>query len=170
MTTITPPVPGHDQDDLRVLLVEVEGQRCGLPVADVVELHAVVAMVPLPGAPSVVEGAIDVHGEVVAVLDLRARLGLPLRKPYLSDHLVVTRVGPRTVALRVDRALDLTAIPRSNIDSTDDLADTDHLTGVARLADGLVLIQDLATFLSAEEASALEQALDSAADEPKAHR
>ncbi|HUR18304.1 MAG TPA: chemotaxis protein CheW [Acidimicrobiales bacterium] len=156
---------GH-QEDLAILMVEVEGLRCGLPLSDVAELHPVVASVPLPGAPAIVDGAIDVRGSVVAVLDVRTRLALPRRQPLLSDHLVVSRIGPRTVALRVDRAVDLTTVPRSCIDSTEHLGGTAYLSGVARLADGLVLIHDLAAFLSADEAAALDEALAGAGDEP----
>lgn len=154
-------VPAHERD-LSVLVVEIGELRCGLPAADVVELHPVVATSPLPGAPRVVDGVVDVRGSVVPVLDVRTRLGLPVREPLLSDHLVVSRVGPRTVALRVDRAVELTAIPGSSIDSADDLAYGRHLSGVARLSDGLVLIHDLASFLKEEEAAALDGALEAA--------
>ena len=159
---------GDQENDLAVLTVEVDGMRCGIPLSDVVELHPVVATVALPGAPPVVDGAIDVRGTVVAVLDLRARLGCPSRESRLSDHLVVSRVGPRTVALRVDRALDLADVPRSCIDSADDVGDTSYLNGVARLADGLVLIHDLAAFLSDDEAAALDDALVGAGNGPGA--
>lgn len=157
MTDRAPPLP--QEGDLAVLTVEVGGLRCGLPMSDVIELHPVVASTSLPGAPPVVDGVIDVRGSVVAVLDLRFRLGLPRREPLLSDHLVVSRVGPRTVALRVDRALDLTNIAQGSIDSAEDLAGSKYLTGVARLPDGLVLIHDLASFLSADEAADLDYAL-----------
>lgn len=158
-------IRGDQEGDLAVLTVEVDGVRCGLPLTDVVELHPVVATVPLPGAPPVVDGAIDVRGTVVAVLDLRMRLGRPGREPRLSDHLVMTRVGARTVALRVDRALDLADIPRSCMDSAEDVGgDTSYLKGVARLADGLVLIHDVAEFLSDDEAAALDDALAGAAN------
>ncbi len=159
-TWMDPAIARHDEDELSVLLVEVHGVRCGLPVADVLELHAVVAVTGLPGAPAVVEGMIDVRGSVVAVVDLRARLGLPRRPPLLSDHLVVSRVGARTVALRVDRAVELTALDRSCIDRAEDLTDAPHLSGVARLDNGLVLIHDLASFLSGDEAAALDGALE----------
>lgn len=150
---------GHD-DGLAVLLVEVDRVRCGIPVTDVDELHPVVATAPLPGAPAVIDGAIDVRGTVVAVLDVRGRLGLTRRPPLLSDHLVVCRVGERSVALRVDRALELVSVPRHRIDEADHLDGGDHLSGVARLSDGLVLIQDLATFLSEVEAASLDGALN----------
>lgn len=149
--------------EFSVLVVEMGDLRCGFPAADVVELHPVVATSPLPGAPSVVDGVVDVRGSVVPVLDVRTRLGLPAREPVVTDHLVVSRVGPRTVALRVDRAVELTAIPGSSIDSAEDLPYGRHLSGVARLTDGLVLIHDLASFLSDDEAAALDGALQAAA-------
>jgi purine-binding chemotaxis protein CheW len=154
-------------DDLAVVVVEVDGLRCGLPAADVTELHAVVGATPMPGAPDVVEGVINVRGSVVAMLDLRARFGLPRRPPLLSDHLVMARVGRRLVALRVDRALDLLTVPRSAIDHAVASA-APHVGGVARLADGLVLIHDLATFLSREEAEVLDAALAEAGAEERA--
>lgn len=148
------------EEELAVLLVEIGELRCGLPAADVVELHPVVATAALPGAPVFVDGVIDMRGSVIAVLDVRTRLGLPPREPLLADHLVVSSVGSRTVALRVDRALELTAIPSGCIDSAEDLSSDRHLSGVARLADGLVLIHDLASFLSDDEAAALDYALE----------
>ena len=147
-------------DGLAVLLVEVDCMRCGIPAADVAELHPVVATVALPGAPAVIDGAINVRGTVVAVLDVRGRLGLTRRPPLLSDHLVICRVGERSVALRVDRAVELVSVPRHCIDEADHLDGGGHLSGVARLSDGLVLIQDLATFLSDVEAASLDGALD----------
>lgn len=148
------------EDGLVALLVEVDGVRCGIPAADVAELHPVVATVALPGAPAVIDGAIDVRGSVVAVLDLRARLGLVRRPPLVTDHLVICRVGERTVALRVDRALDLVSVPGGRIDAANHLDGARHLSGVAKLDDGLVLIHDLPSFLSAEEAAALQGALE----------
>ena len=147
-------------DGLAVLLVEVDCLRCGIPAADVAELHPVVATVALPGAPAVIDGAVDVRGSVVAVLELRGRLGLTRRPPLLSDHLIICRVGKRTVALRVDRAVELVSVPRHCIDEAGHLNGGRHLSGVARLSDGLVLIHDLATFLSEEETAWLDGALD----------
>ena len=163
---VDPGVALLQEDELPVVVVEVHGVRCGLPAPGVLELHPVVAVSPLPGAPAVVEGVIDVRGSVVAVVDLRARLGLPRRPPLLSDHLVVSRVGARTVALRVDRAVELTIVDPSHIDRPEDLTDAPHLSGVARLDDGLILIHDLDSFLSDDEARSLDGALEGLEGQP----
>lgn len=142
-----------------VVVVEVGGHRCGLPVEAVVDLHRMVGSVPLPEAPAVIDGVIDLHGTVVAVLDLRTRFGLSRRPASPSDHLVLVRLEDRTVALRVDRVLDLVTVPTSAVVAASTLLPGRHLRGVARLDDGLLLIHDVGAFLSDAEAAALDDAL-----------
>ncbi|MBW3615730.1 MAG: chemotaxis protein CheW [Actinobacteria bacterium] len=158
MTLSRRPVADLDER-LDVVVVEVGGVRCGLPAAEVVELHRVVLITPLPGAPAAVEGVVDLRGNLVPVFDLRGRLGLPRRPPILTDHLVFARVASRLVGLRVDRAVDLVGLSSSRIEKGLALAAAPYVSGVARLDDGLVLIHDLVTFLSAEEVAALDDAL-----------
>lgn len=169
-TWMDPGIAHPQEDELPVLLVEVHGVRCGLPAADVVELHPVVALTDLPGAPAVVEGVIDVRGTAVAVLDLRARLGLTRRPARPSDQLVLVRVLDRTLALRADRVLDLVDVPVAAVEPSLSSRDTAGLRGVARLDDGLLLIHDVEAFLSDDEMATLADAMsdlgDRGRDEP----
>ena len=151
------------QEPREVLVFEVAGQRYGLAVADVQELLRAVALTPLPRAPDVVEGAINLRGRAVPVLDLRRRFGLPPKPPEPADHLVVARAGGRLVALRVDRALDLARPAAEAVeDARAALPGTRYVEQVASFPDGLVLIHDLRTFLSAAEAAALDEAMPGA--------
>src|SRR5262249_18625738 len=69
-------VPGEPLD---VVVFEVHGRQYALPAGQVRELVRAVALVPLPGAPAVVEGVFNLRGKVVPVLDIRGRFGLPPR-------------------------------------------------------------------------------------------
>jgi purine-binding chemotaxis protein CheW len=140
-----------------LLTFDLGSQRCALVLADVVEVVRVVAMAHLPDAPPLVEGIVNLRGEVVPVFDLRARFGLAPKAVELSDHLLIARAGPRTVAIRVDCARALVEVDPRDIDRP--VTSGNALAGVAKLADGLALIHDLATFLSASEAQALDTAL-----------
>jgi purine-binding chemotaxis protein CheW len=74
------------QELREVLILEVGGQRYGLPVADVQELLRMVTLTPLPSGPPIVEGVINVRGKVVPVLDLRTRFRLPAKAADHTDH------------------------------------------------------------------------------------
>jgi purine-binding chemotaxis protein CheW len=64
------------------------------------------------------------------------------------------------VALRVDRALELALIDEGAVEAAEAvLPGVEYVAQVAHFPDGLVLIHDLRTFLSAAEADALAEAL-----------
>jgi len=143
-----------------VLVFRLAEVRYGIPAEDVVEVLAAVACVPLPKAPAIVEGIIDVRGRLVPVLDVRARFRRPPKPVELSDHLVVARAGPRVVALRVDEAHGLVGLAPPDVRSLSDVVPgAGHVAGVACLEDGLVLIHDLATFLTEAESEEIDGAL-----------
>jgi purine-binding chemotaxis protein CheW len=146
-----------------LVVFEIDGRRYGLPAADVREIVRAVTVSPLPGAPSVVEGLINVRGALVPVLDLRARFSMAAKDPSHTDHLLLSSAGTRLVAIRADRALDLAQVDPADVENpTAIVPDAQYLRGVAKLPDGLVLIHDLRTFLKDTEAVALDDALAAA--------
>ena len=151
-----------------LLLFELGGQRYGLPAADVRELLRAVAVTPLPHAPVLVEGVINVRGTLVPVLDIRARFHLPARPLEHTDHLIVAQAADRLVALRVDRALELTRLDPTAFERAEAVVPgVVYFAHLAKLPDGLVLVHDLNTFLSQTEADELTAAL-CGADSPLA--
>ena len=135
-----------------ILIFEVEGRRYGLPSSAVKEIVPMVSLVPLPEAPAMVEGVINIRGNVVPVLNARLCFGLPARTPLLTDHLIVGLAGDRQVALRVDRALDLVRVDGANIEESCSLfSEAQNRARVAKLPNDLVLVHDLDTFLTRGE-------------------
>lgn len=140
-----------------LVVFEIGGLRYALPAPAVSEVVRAVTVVPLPQAPPIVEGLINVRGALVPVLDVRTRFRLPPKAASHMDHLILAWAGPRLVAIRADRALDLARVEAGDIeDATTVVPDADYVSGVAKLSDGLVLIHDLRTFLKEAEAVALD--------------
>ena len=149
-----------EESSLEIVVFEVERRRFGLTLAQTNEVHRLPAVVPLPKAPAIVEGVVNLRGKVVPVLDIRARFRLPPKPGEPSDHLIAADAGGRLVGLRVDRVLDLASVAASDIEAAEALAEgIEYVAGVAKLADGLVLIHDLRTFLAEAEAEALDEAV-----------
>lgn len=143
-----------------VLRFDVGDLRCAVPLTHVREVQRAVAVTPLPGAPAIIDGVIDVRGAVIPVIDLGRRFGLPPRALRASQSLVLVWTGERMVALRADSVHWL-----EDLDSVD-VVDSSRLThgalevaGVARTAEGLVLLQDPEALLRQAEAESLDAAL-----------
>lgn len=131
------------------LVFLIDDQKFAFPSGEVVEVSPVVSITPLTLAHPMVEGVINYRGSVIPVLDLRAQFGLPVMAVRLHDHLIVAKSEGRLVAMRVDKALELTQVEEREIQPALGLvAGPPTLAGVARLSSGLVLIHDLAGLLS----------------------
>src|SRR5688572_17613003 len=86
-----------------IVVLTLDEQRYGLRLPAVERVVRSVFVTPLPKAPEIVLGVIDVGGEVVPVVDVRRRFRLPTREVGLTDQLVLARTARRRVALIVDR-------------------------------------------------------------------
>ncbi len=145
---------------MQILRFEVAGVGCALPAAEVRQVLRAVAVAPLPGAPPVVAGVINLRGLAVPVLDLRRRFGLPGRALHPDDVFVVAEVAGRAVALWADVAVGLADVDPAAVEPASTVvARPGYVGGVARLPDGVAMIHDLATFLSDAESGELDAAL-----------
>ena len=136
-------------------------QRYALPLMAVERVIRAVDVTPLPDAPPVVCGVMDMHGDVLPVLNIRGRFGLPDRKIDPADQFLIAQTTQRTMVLVVDEALGVIRVPRSAlIDAAQIVPGLDYVQGVVKLDDGLVLIHDLEKFLSMDEARTLDEAMD----------
>lgn len=143
-----------------ILVFAVDAHRYALPARDIDQIVRAVAVTALPGAPLVIEGVIDVHGAIVPVLDLRRRFGLPERTTAVSDLLIIASSGSRRVAVRTDGNASIRQIDPASLGRTgDSLAQSRYVAGLAKLPDGIVVIHDLALFLSESESESLAKAL-----------
>jgi len=119
-----------------------------------------VEITALPQAPEMVLGVINLHGEIIPVLDVRKRFGLAERELDLSDHLIIARTPRRKAALAVHAAIRVVERPEAEVTAADRvLPGLEYVEGVVKLEDGVILIHNLEAFLSLEEESAIEQAM-----------
>jgi purine-binding chemotaxis protein CheW len=154
--------------DIQLVVFELDERCYGLRLAVVERVLHAVDVTPLPQSPDVVWGVIDIEGQIVPVLSLRKRFGLPERPIGVSDQFVLARTARRTVALVVDVARGVVGRTSAELIESDKiLPDLKQIEGVIRLDDGMVLIHDLDRFLSLDEERAMAQAISNREnDEP----
>lgn len=135
--------------------------RYALPLKAVERVVRMMAVMPLPKAPGIVLGVVNIHGRVIPVINMRRRFCLPEREITLTDQLIIAHTARRPVALVADAVLDVIAYPAESLMASEDIIpNIEYIEGVVKLADGLILIHDLGKFLSLEEENALDHALE----------
>lgn len=148
---------------MMLLVFTLDDWRCALELSAVERAYRAVAVTPLPEAPDIVLGVVNVRGVVLPVIDIRRRFRLPEKPLTPDDQLIVAHSSGRLVVLVVDGVTGVIECSAQDVTSASAIVpDMEYVEGVARLKDGLILIHDLARFLSLEEKAALEHALGDA--------
>ena len=144
------------------LVFFLDSQRYALHLSAVDRVARIVHITPVPIAPDIVLGIVNMEGRVIPVINVRQRFNLPKRAISLSDRLIFARTKRRSVALVADAVNDVIECAEWNMISAEHvLPGLGHVEGIIKFEDGLILIHDLDTFLSLEEEASLDFALSS---------
>ncbi|HYG57134.1 MAG TPA: chemotaxis protein CheW [Symbiobacteriaceae bacterium] len=128
------------------VIFRMMGQLFGAPIDVVREVNYLTPVTKLPNTPDFVEGVIDLRGEILPVVDLRKRLGLPVRTADAESRLMVLNLGERSAALLVDGVDQVVTLNSEAIIPPDAhvvLPGKEYVLGVARSEESLVVMLDL---------------------------
>ncbi len=138
----------------------IEGHRYALPISLVERVLPAVEVSPLPDAPAVTLGVINVHGALIPVFDLRPRLNYPSREYGMNSLLLVASTTKRRLAVPVDEVVGICDVSAAAITAPSTiLPGVDQVAGLVTLPDGLLLIYDVEALLSLDEERQLTEAL-----------
>lgn len=143
-----------DSITLKSDLVQASGQFSTFFVADlffgvdvlrVQELLRIQPMTRVPQAPDVIEGLINLRGQIVTAIDMRRRLQLPPRSGDHTSMNMVVRTDDGAVSLLVDEIGDVLDVDESTYERPPenlDPATRELIRGVYKLNDRLLLVLD----------------------------
>ncbi len=148
--------------DSNLIIFKLDNQKFALKLVDVKRVARVAEITPLPSAPDIVMGIINIHGEVIPVVNIRKRFNLPERDIELDNYFIVGRTSKRLVAILVDDIENIVEIQKQKIvEKKNILPGVEYIEGVVKLEGDIVLIQNLEEFLSLDEEKKLDNAMSS---------
>ncbi|MFA5065175.1 MAG: chemotaxis protein CheW [Dehalococcoidia bacterium] len=134
--------------------------KFGLGLSCIERILRIVEITPLPRAPEIVTGVINIQGQIVPVYNIRRRFNLPERETNLNDQLIVANTSDHKVAIVADSVSGIVECTRQEmVHAKDVLQGTDYVEGIIKQADGLIIIHDLDKFLSHRERKKLVTAI-----------
>jgi purine-binding chemotaxis protein CheW len=123
-----------------------------------------VEVTPLPKAPEIVLGVIDVHGSIIPVMSMRRRFGRPEPEASLNGQLIVADTGTRCVALVVTSVTGVIERTVEEVTEAEKIVPgAQYVEGISKLEDGIVFIHNVDRFLSKKEDQQLDGLLARAA-------
>jgi purine-binding chemotaxis protein CheW len=139
--------PHPEQEGVPYLGFYLGSEVYGLPLEQLREVARVSQVRRVPGAPSGVAGLVNLRGEILCALDVRAILGLPPQTAPEPPFLVALRGSGDPLGLIVDSIADIYSVAPSDIEAppaTWSAERAECFIGTARVSAGLMGLLDLA--------------------------
>lgn len=123
----------------------------GVNVEQVQEIIRNQPITPVPLAPKIVRGVVNLRGQIITAIDMRALLKLADFDPDKSPMNVVIRTGGEVLSLLVDRIGDVVDVSHSLFETTPETVPT-HISqivkGIFKLEHQLLFELDVSSYLT----------------------
>ena len=127
-------LPDDGVDSQKYLIFVAGHLKLGVVAEDVVEILHNQVITYLPMVPDYIRGIINMRGQMIPILDVRARLGMPLHE---GDNLVVViNLGDVQLGILVDAVDQMLDIPKANIHPLPANSTQLLVSGMCSLPDG----------------------------------
>lgn len=123
---------------------------------DLLKFREIIRVIPITKVPCsarYVEGAINLRGSIIPIINLRARFGLPL-KPFDNETRIINMdVEHLVIGFIVDSIGQVKRIPVASVEPPPAVVaavDSEYITGISNIDDRLLIILDVGKIISAE--------------------
>ena len=139
---------------VQLVTFQLGGETYGIDVMNVQEVLRITEIAPVPGAPDYVLGIINLRGNVVTVVDTRARFGLPSSETDDASRIVIVESENQVVGILVDSVAEVVELNQSEVDVPPNVGNEDsgrYVLGVANRESDLLIVIDLDKLLARDD-------------------
>jgi purine-binding chemotaxis protein CheW len=140
-TEVVAPTP-----ELHLVTFALDREEFGIPIGQVREVIRVGEITRVPQARPHVRGVTNLRGRILAVVEIRTRMGLPIAEITPRSRVVVVGVHDRVLGILVDSVSQVVKVPITTVAPAPEEVLTpgvDYITGVARWNSRLIILLDL---------------------------
>ncbi|HEU4983464.1 MAG TPA: chemotaxis protein CheW [Acidobacteriaceae bacterium] len=150
----------------KYLIFQLGSEEFGTNVLKVREIMKIQAITTVPQTPEFVKGVINLRGQVIPVMDLRTRFGMPEHEQTDRTCIVVVRTklaeSELPVGIVVDGVVEVLTLTPGDIEDTPDFGHgvaTPYLLGMAKIKGRVKILLDMDQALCQQELQGLNALL-----------
>lgn len=130
--------------NIKIVAFKLGDEEYGLEIDFVQSIERMQPITRVPNAPSFVKGLINLRGNVVPIIDLRAKLDLEKIQYTPNTRIIITRFNEIELGLIVDQTSDVLDVPHEAIEIPSTTSfDSEHFAGIAKTNQRLIILLKL---------------------------
>jgi len=142
----------------QLVVFNLGAEAYAVDIGMVKEIIQIQPVTRVPGVSLNVEGVINLRGLVIPVVNLRKRFQMKQVESNKETRIVVVSCKEMEVGVIVDSVAEVLRIPISSIESASSLfadGNLEHILGIVKLADKLVIMLNMDRILSHQDITAV---------------
>lgn len=135
---------------LHLVTFKLDSEEFGIPIEQVREVIRVGEITRVPQARTHVRGVTNLRGKILAVVEIRTRMGLTPAEVTGRSRIILVGVHDRILGILVDSVSHVAKVPVETVAPAPEeilTPGTDYITGVARWSSRLIVLLDLEKLL-----------------------
>ena len=144
-----------EEETKTFVIFRLGDEEFGVDVMNIKEIAKLSTITRVPRSPDFIEGIINLRGCLATVINLRKRFGFVPKEIDSDSRMIIAECEGKAFGMLVDAATEVLKIPVSDIATTPEMVTTEipkeHLEGVGKVDDRLIILLDLKHVLAENE-------------------
>jgi purine-binding chemotaxis protein CheW len=150
------------KNDGKYLTFALAHEEYGLEILKVREIVGYIEVTAVPQTPGHIKGVVNLRGQVIPVVDLRAKFGMATAEVTDETCIIVVEIAERgrkfstgIVVDRVQEVLDISGADIEEAPEFDASVDTDFILGMAKVGESVKILLNIDKVLRGNDAGGL---------------
>jgi len=147
-------------DEKQLVIFKLGNEEYGVDIMQVKEIIRTTTITKIPQVPSFVEGIISLRGEILPIIDMRKKFGLPETERTRQTRILVINLDNMTIGGIVDEVTEVLRIPNDAITPPPPVikgVNTEYLQGVGQINGRIIILLDMSKILTSNEVIQIEE-------------
>ncbi len=147
-------------DQIQLVSFFLDNEEYAISIANIQGINRIGEITRLPNSLDFIEGITNLRGNIIPLINLRKRLGLPSKEFDKTTRFIVIEYGSRLFGFIVDFVSRVLRLPKDSIEPPPPSSlkiDTKYITGIAKYENKLIIILDLTKIFTEEEFDQISQ-------------
>lgn len=135
-----------EDNEVQVVAFSLGQEEYAVDILYVLEINRLLNITRVPRAEKHIEGVVNLRGNIIPIINLHTRFNINASENEEDKRIIVFQLDDTKVGIIVDQVSEVLRLSKKDIEETEKVysaKDADHIKGIAKVNNRLLLLLDL---------------------------